>query len=108
MKNRKAALMRTSALTEKEKKIWEAVMSTEMMSSEESDAGSNSDNESSSALCKRPLPWRNEKVSSFFKSLDHKVTKGQSKRSQQITQNRTAVVVSQRPKPAGFPDWVFK
>ena len=48
--------MRTSALTEKEKKIWEAVMSTEMMSSEESDAGSNSDNESSSTLCKRPLP----------------------------------------------------
>ena len=95
------------ALTEKEKKIWEAVMSTEMMSSEESDAGSNSDNESSSTLCKCPLPYRNEKVS-FFKSLDHKVTKGQSKRSQQMTQNRTAGVVSQRPKPAGFPDCVFK
>ena len=99
--------MRTSALTEKEKKIWKAVMSTEMMSSEVSDVGSNSDNESSSTLCKRPLPYRNEKVY-FFKSLDHKVTKCQSKRSQQMTQNRTAGVVSQRPKPAGFPDCVFK
>ena len=68
MKNRKAALMRTSALTEKEKKIWEAVMSTEMMSSEESDAGSDSDNESSSTLCKCPLPYRNEKVYFFQKS----------------------------------------
>ena len=91
--------MRTSALTEKEKKIWEAVMSTEMMSSE---------NECSSALCKRPLPWRYEKVSLFFKSLDHKVTKGQSKLSQQMTQNCTAGIVSQRPKPAVFSDWVFK
>ena len=58
--------MRTSALTEKEK-IWETVMSTEMMSSEESDAVSNSDNESSSTLCKCPLPYRNEKVYFFSK-----------------------------------------
>ena len=101
--------MKTTALTGEEKKKWDVVMTVEMMSSEESDAGSESeDNGASSGFITHPLPWRSDKVSSFFKSLDHKAHKGQTRRSKQMTQARVTGFSSQRPKPAGLPDWVFK
>ena len=109
MKRRKTALLKTSALTEEEKK-WDAVMTVEMMSSEESDAGSGSDDDDgvTSMFIKHPLLWRSDKVSSLFKSLDHKVCKGQSKRSQEMTQERVVGLSSQRLRPTGVPDWAFK
>ena len=65
----KAALLKTSALTEEEKNKWAAVLTVEMMSSVESGAGSDSDDDSVSTFIKHPLPWRCESVLS---SLDHK------------------------------------
>ena len=109
MKRRKTVLLKTSALTEEEKKKWDAVMTVEMMSSEESDAGSGSDDDGvTSMFIKHPLLWRNDKVSSLFKSLGHKVRKGQSKRSQQMTQERVVGLPSQRLRPTGVPNWAFK
>lgn len=108
MHRRKAALLKTSALTEEEKKKWAAVFTVEMMSSEESAAGSDSDDDSVSTFIKHPLPWRCEKVSSLFKSLDHKAQKGQSKRSKQMTQDRSIGLPSKRAKPTNVPDWALK
>jgi len=106
LKNRKAALLKTSALTGEEKKKWEVVMRLDVMSSEESDSGSDSDGQN--MFIKHPLPWRSDKVNSLFKSLDHKVLKGQSKRSQKMTQSRITGFSSERPQPVGLPDWAIK
>ena len=43
LKTRQSALKKTTALTNEEKQNWAAVMTVEMMSSEESDAGSDND-----------------------------------------------------------------
>ena len=99
--------MKTNALTEDEKRKWTAVMNMEMMSSEESDAASG-DDENICIFIKHPLPWRNDKVSSLCKSLDRKASKGQSKRSTQMTQQRILGTQSQRPRPSTVPDWALK
>ena len=79
MKTRQSALKKTTALTEEEKQKWAAVMTLEMMSSEESDAGSDDDGESKSTFIKHILlPWRSDKVTSLFRSLDRKACKGHS------------------------------
>ena len=99
--------MKTNALTEDEKRKWTAVMNMAMMSSEESDAASG-DDENICIFIKHPLPWRNDKVSSLFKSLDRKASKGQSKRSTQMTQQRILGSQSQCPRPSTVPDWALK
>ena len=108
LKTRQSALKKTTALTEEEKQKWAAVMTVEMMSSEESDAGSDDDGESMSTFIKHPLPWCSDKVTSLFKSLDRKACKGQSQRSHRMTQQRTVGFQSERPKQSSVPDWALK
>ena len=95
---RKASFAKTSAITEEEKKRWAAVMKLEMMSSEESDCDthSGSDNEDgvTSMFIKHPLPWRNDKVTAPFKSLDGKTRKNQSRRSQQMMQQHCWLAIT--------------
>ena len=70
----------------------EKVGKLEMMSSEESDCDthSGSDNEDcvTSMFINPPLQWRNDKVTALFKSLDGKTRKNQSRRSQEMIQQR--------------------
>ena len=108
MQRRKAALLKTSALTEEEKTKWASVITVEMMSSEESAGSGSEDDGVTNMFIKHPLPWRSDKVSSLFKSLDHKAQKGLSKRSKQMTQDRVVGLASQRVKPVDIPEWAFK
>ena len=76
LKRRKTVLLKTSALTEEEKKKWDAVMTVEMMSSEESDAGSGSDDDGvTSMFIKHPLLWRNDKFLLSSRALTTKYVK---------------------------------
>ena len=47
----------------------------------------------------RPLPWRADKVSSFFRSLDKKQDKRRSKKSKVMTYERKTGLPSDRLKP---------
>ena len=53
----------------------------------------------------RPLPWRSDKVNSFFSSLDSKFSKNQSKKSAMMTIHRSKGLPSDRPRPSSVPDW---
>ena len=53
---------------------------TEMMSSEESEEDEEEDGSKSVSFTIRPLPWRSDKVTELFLSLDQKHTKKQSKK----------------------------
>ena len=108
-KMRKAAFAKTTAITEEEKKNWAAIMKLEMMSSEESGCDSGSDHEDgvTSMFIKHPLPWRSNKITALFKSLDGKARKRQSRRGQQMMQQRTVGSPSARTRPTGVPEWAF-
>ena len=73
------------------------------MSSEESD----SDAEVGKFITK-PLPWRSDKVSKLFVSLDRKSQRYRSKRSRLMDFNREIGVVSDRPQPSFLEDWICK
>ena len=60
------------------------------MSSEESESDAG-------RIILKPIPWRSDKVSSFFTQLDSKFNKYQGKKSSLITPKR--VLTSDRPKP---------
>ena len=59
-------------MAQKEKDKWMKVVVAEMMSSEESDT------ECFDTIDVKPLPWRREKVASFFHSLDGKIETAKS------------------------------
>ena len=60
---------------------WDAVMTVEMMSSEESDAGSGSDDDGVTTMfIKHTLLWRSDKVSSLLTTKYVKVSQGEANR----------------------------
>ena len=58
------ASLEKSSLPERDKQKWKAVMTTEFMSSEDSDP------EDAKTFTKRSIPWRSDKVTKFFCELD--------------------------------------
>ena len=60
----RTAFLKKTSLSEWDKLKWKPVMSSEFMSSEESDT------EDSENLLKRSIPWRSNKVNNFFSELD--------------------------------------
>ena len=107
LKRRQTALFKTNALNQAQKEKWAPCIVAEMMSSEESDGDDNGDEEST-VFVVRPLPWRSDKVNSFFSSLDSKFSKNQSKKSAMMTVRRSKGLPSDRPRPSSVPDWVQK
>ena len=107
LKRRQTTLFKTNALNQAQKEKWAPCIFAEMMSSEESDGDDNGDEEST-VFVVRPLPWRSDKVNSFFSSLDSKFSKNQSKKSAMMTVHRSKGLPSDRPRPSSVPDWAQK
>ena len=99
-------MLTKSGMAQKEKDKWTKVLVVGMMSSEESDP------ENEEIISVKLLPWRTEKISTFFHLLDSKV---QTLKSVQAKRQRKDRVVSSiyslRSKPAGIqyklPDWAI-
>ena len=81
-------------------------MRADVMSSEERDSRTDSDDQN--MFIKHSLPWRCDKVNCLLKSLDHKAQKSQSKWSQRMTQSWVIGFPSKRSQPVGLPDWAIK
>ena len=91
-------------MSPKEKEKWKKVLVAEAMSSEESD------DENEEVITVKPLPWRAEKVSSFFHRLDNKMK--QSKSTQAKRQRKQRIEGSNyslrlRPVGTSIPEWAF-
>ena len=96
------AIFEKRKLREKDKEKWSKVMTKEFMSSEESGDENNS-------VIVRPLPWRSNRVDSFFQSLDKSSLEGKSPQSLRQMKKRVIGEVSSRSKPDshGLPSWAF-
>ena len=105
LKRRQTALAKTSSMTTVQKEKWAFSLTAEFMSSEES-ASESEENEGKFII--RPIPWRSEKISSFFASLDKKAAKNQSRRSVRMTMGRKPGLPSHRAMPTGLPQWAIK
>lgn len=97
-------------MTESQKEKWGPCLVLDLMSSEESgdEDGEDEDSEGGHAFRVRPLPWRSEKVTSFYIQLDKKFSKKQSRRSSIMTLKRHIGLVSDRPQPYDLPNWMVK
>ena len=86
----------------KDKERWRECLTEDLISSEDSkDDGS---------FLVRPLPWRSEKVTSFFSSLDRKQSKRKSRKSKMMMMARKEGQMSERPKPppGSLPTWALR
>ena len=101
MNLRKAALLKTTAIAERDKPKLMGSFIPELMSSEES--------EDDGTYTIRPLPWRSEKATDLFYCLDTKSDKKRSKRSRRMTCERLQGPPSDREKPKeSVPSWCVK
>lgn len=80
----------------------------ELISSEDSETETDEEGGKCFQFTVRPLPWRSDKVSSFFSQLDAKSAKYQSKKSSLMTHKRVHGLPSDRPKPDVLPEWCVK
>ena len=102
LKFRKIALQKSSAISEKDKTPWRECLVEELVSSEESDEDG--------AFVIHPLPWRSEKVTTFFTSLNRKGDRRKSRKSKMMTFERKTGFMSDRarPCPGSVPDWALR
>ena len=105
LKRRLTALAKTKALSDDKKKKVEDAFVTKLMSSEESEEEEEEDGSKCVSFTIHLLPWRSDKLTDLFLSLDQKHTKKQSKKSTQMTLKRYQGVESIRPVPTGVPTW---
>jgi hypothetical protein len=99
---RKTTMVKSTTLSEESKRKWKPVFIPELMSSEESD-----DSEDGNAsFTVRPLLWRSDKVSNFLSKLDEKKFNSCTQRSKRMSLKRKVGLPSDRPPPAGLPDWI--
>lgn len=96
---RKAALSKSTAIPDKDKKKLKECLTADLMSSEES--------EEDGSFIVHPLPWRSEKATGIFHGLDKKHDRRKTKRSKVMTFARKRGQLSDRPKPpkGSVPDW---
>ena len=103
-----AALAKTKVLSDDKKKKVEDAFIIEMMSSEESEEEEEEDGSTSISFTVRPLPWRHDRVTELFLSLDHKHSKKQLKKSTQMTLKHFQGDNSTRPVSTDVPAWCIK
>ena len=77
-------------------------MIPEVMSTEESDP------DGSAHFLTRSIPWRNDKVTKFLHSMDHKHLKTLSGRSRRMSFDRVLGLPSDRACPHCIPEWIRK
>ena len=85
-----------------QKEEWKEAMKVEMISSDESDVDNGDE-----VIVTKPLPWRSANVSQFFSKLDEECRHNKSPHARRQMKPRKCGLPSSRPKPQGFPDWVF-
>ena len=91
-----------SKIKDCERKKWEKVFIPDMMSSEESDQ------ENDHNMVVRELPFRHERVTSYFHAIDEATYKTRSSQAVRQRKNRVLQGVSSRPIPSGVPKWSLK
>jgi hypothetical protein len=100
-KEREAAVMMNSKLTEEKRTKWLSVIKNEFMSSEESDEDD--------AMVVHPLPWRSEYVNLMFKKIDEYCFAKKSPQARRQTKQRIIGSPSRRVAPGTTePVWAFK
>lgn len=98
------AFFQKSHMAEREKEKWIKVFVSEMISSEDSDSGSNSDTEQ--VLIVKPLPWRAERVAKMFRDLDGKISGEKTAQAQRQRRKRIlGTNASSRSPPSDVPLW---
>ena len=106
LKCRKAALSKTSTMTDEQKKKWMPCLVPDLMSSEESD--DECDGEEQSTFKVHPLLWRSDKVTAFIKKLDLKNKSSTSQQSKRMAMKRSMGLPSDRLPPDSLSDWMVK
>lgn len=96
---RRAALERTTSLSEVQKAKWREVLTSPTFISSEESGEELIDSKANQILYVKPLPWRKACVTEFFKIVDEKGRTSQSKRAQRQSLPRNPGVVSTRSKP---------
>ena len=96
----KMALTKKSFKKQEDRKKWEKVMYTEMMSSEESSKENDEE-----VLKIRPLTWRAEIVNKMFTELDLMLKKEKSPQARRQQKPRRIGEVSTRQPPLWAPAW---
>ena len=89
-------------IKDSEREKWEKVFIPEMMSSEDSDP----ENEHNMFL--KELPFRHERVTSYFHAIDEATNKTRCSQAVRQRKNRVLEGVSDRTVPSGVPKWSLK
>jgi len=82
----------------------------DLMSSEETQWDEDNDGCTTKYYKKKPIPWRADKVNTFFERLDEKSTRASSLRSKDMTVPRSVGSPADRLKPLYHTEsaWMFK
>lgn len=112
------ALAQSSSISNEEKRDFEQFMSVDYMSSEHSVSEDNTHGEEDQSsgdedgprrkvLCRRPLTWRSENLTSLFSRLDRKYKKRLSQRSESMMIKRRDGPPSERKAPDDAPQFAL-
>lgn len=99
LNSRLVTLVKTKSIAEDEKPKWKESLTLSLMSSEDSD------DEGSFSV--RPLPWRSQRATNFFHTLDGKYERKLSVKSKRMKYIRKEGLVSDRERPntGSVPGW---
>ena len=87
-------------MTNAQQEKWLKVVTTELMSTEESEAD---------GIVVHPLPWRSKYVTNMFEKIDTYCIRKKSSHAKRQTKFRKIGSPSSRPQPnnQGIPDWAL-
>ena len=89
------------SFSEADRLKWKKILVTEFMSSDES-----GEEDERAVFIVKKIPWRSERVSSFFQRLDAARTSRKTEQASRQTKPRVHKdLISSRPAPRGFPTW---
>ena len=89
------------SFSEADRLKWKKILVTEFMSSDES-----GEEDERAVFIVKKVPWRSERVSSFFQRLDTARTSRKTEQASRQTKPRVYKdLISSRPAPRGFPTW---
>ena len=100
MTERKGALKKKTFKKQEDRKRWEKIFHTDMMSSEES-----AEEDGEEILTVKPLTWRAEIVNKMMADLDIICKKDKSPQSRRQLKTRKTGEASIRPSPNWAPAW---
>ena len=103
MTDRKAALKKKAFKKQEDRKRWEKIFQTDMMSSEDS-----VEEEDEEILKVKPLTWRSEIVNRMMADLDVISKKDKSPQARRQQKTRKIGEASTRPPPQWAPTWTVK